>query len=504
MPELTNEQELTLRGELLGSFAKFAAAMTGEKWFDPTLHFDLCNHLQHGGNEILIVLPRSFLKTTYAGELFPLWIAIKYKYEQQHDIRILIVCNTAPNAEKSIHQIRSWVESHPLIQQLFSDIIPNFNSVRWSDRAACLARASDFPEATFEAAGVGTAIIRRHFDMIIEDDTIAPSKDALTGDEALPSKEDIEKAIGFHKLTTPLHIDPKTSRSVVIGTRWAGFDLINYIKSKEQYKVFDRPALVNGLPQYFRYDLEVLENIRGKMGAYLFSMLYLNQPLSSDQLKFKPEWIQYCSLLPEDGKVLVPAEGRVCVYGDPADPPTGKKTQDYSGIVVAKLCKEGIFVIDYLRKRLTEQGFIDGCLDFVQKHGAHLLKVELNKHASYEQTMRDEIKRRNIYVSFEGIKNTKKKEERILRLSPVAENKRLFLLSGMRELEAELFSFPRGEHDDVIDALSLSMVDYKGVDRVEPKKVKKVLDRSKFFPTFESITEELENKNRRNKVYEFA
>jgi hypothetical protein len=112
-------------------------------------------------------------------------------------------------------------------------VIPNFNKTRWSDTCACLKRPENLPEGTFEAAGVGTSIIRRHYNRINEDDTIAPKHDELTGGEILPSRDDIEKAIGFHVLTIPLLITSDEDRRRVIGTRWASYDLINYIMTHE-------------------------------------------------------------------------------------------------------------------------------------------------------------------------------------------------------------------------------------------------------------------------------
>lgn len=489
MAELSLKELNLLKQKLLDSFPRFAAAMTGKEWFDTTLHTQLCEFLQNGKLEKIIVLPRSFLKTTFAASLYPLWRAITSKILKEHDLRVLIVSNTAPNAEKTIHQIRAWVETHPIIQQLFPEVIPVFGKVRWSDRHACLARNQDYPEATFESAGAGTAVIRRHYDLIEEDDTIAPSKDDLTGTEAMPSRDDVDKAIGFHKLTIPLLIDPKTGERVVVGTRWAEYDLINYIGENEQFAKFSRPAIKDGKAVYFRFDLGVLEKIKAGMGTFMFSMLYLNQPLSSEFMRFRPEWIQYYG---EGCAVQKPEEGMVRVTLDPADPPTGKRSQDYSAIVVCQHSKEGIFVLHYIRERLSEQQVISKCLDAVETFKANIVWVETNRHPFLEKAFLDEIRRRGLRVSFEGIRVKGAKESRILALAPIAENRRLFLTKGMRELEQEMYSFPRGRHDDIIDSLSLQMWGYKQVDAKPTKKKKVILN---FLPTQEEMIDEMIEEN---------
>ena len=94
------------------------------------------------------------------------------------------------------------------------------------------------PEGTFEAAGVGTAVISRHFDLVIEDDTVSPAKDSLTGVMQQPTKAEIEKAIGWHRLVHPLLLHPSRSQILVIGTRWADKDLIGWIlESHKNYQL---------------------------------------------------------------------------------------------------------------------------------------------------------------------------------------------------------------------------------------------------------------------------
>ena len=465
--EVLSKSELGKIRELcLKWFWFFAQTFTDPGYFDTKLHRPLCEFLQEEvevGCVKVVVLPRTFIKTTICGKLYPLWRA-----NRDPNIRCLIASNTSPNAEKTVHSIRTVVETNRFYQALFPEVIPRFDKVRWSDRCACLNRREDYPEGTFEAAGVGANIIRRHYNLIIEDDTVAPRKDDLTGQEAMPSRDDVEKALGFHKLTIPLLINEDDER-LVVGTRWCDYDHIKWIMENEKCRVFDRPALDGkGRPTYKRFSLERLEGIRMSMGTYMFSALYLNKPKAREFMTFKPEWIRYYE------EEELPEEGSVIVSIDPADPPTGKKSQDFTAIVSVKHTRKGLFVRRYRRERLTDKQLIEEAFNVADVDGAWKIRVEVNRYAHLEAGFREEMARRGKWYVVEAVKaKSLSKEGRIrLRLAPLFENGVIWLKKGMRELEEELFSFPYGAHDDLIDALAWQIDGYvpREYERKEERK----------------------------------
>ena len=257
MARVSKSEIRTIRKFCLENFWFFAQSLLEPKFYDTTFHKDLCDFLQKPSRGKLIVLPRTFLKTTITS-MYLLWRATR-----DPNLRVMIVSNTSPNAEKTVHSIRSVIENSKFYQLLFADLIPNFSKIRWSDRCACINRPTDHPEGTFEAVGVGSNVIRRHYNIIVEDDTVAPKRDELTGDEAMPTRDDIEKAVGFHKLTIPLLIDFNEDQRIVVGTRWSSYDLINHVKEHEKWDVFDRPAIDSeGKPLYKKFSLETLDAIK--------------------------------------------------------------------------------------------------------------------------------------------------------------------------------------------------------------------------------------------------
>ena len=455
---LLDEQKIaTFRKLFKWKFRLFCQAMWSPDWFDPVFHGRLCDFLQaskSGPKDRLVVMPRSHLKTTIAATLYPLWLA-----SNDPNIRILIISNSSDNAQMTVRSLRQIIDSHPLWRAVYSDLIPDTNSksVKWTDERASLRRtAIGLPECTFEAAGIGTNIIRRHYDVIIEDDSVAPKKDELSGTELMPSRTEIEKAINFHRLTIPLLVDFDSGQRICIGTRWASYDLINYILENEveekggRFKVLDTPAVdPEGKPSYMRFSLESLGSIKAGLGTFMYNALYLNDPLSTEFMKFRPEWLSYYEEkdLPEDGITIVTI--------DPADPPTGKSSQDYCAVVSCKHSEKGLYVRTVRRGRFTEMEIINIAIEVAKKDDASIIRIETDRYANMVAAFKVALEKEGQYRTVESVKSKgRSKEARIMRLAPIAENRLLHLRKGMSVLESELFAFPRGTTDDVIDALA--------------------------------------------------
>ena len=463
---LSSTQVRELRAECEKNFWFFANATTDAGFYGTGIHDELCAFLQKPSRRKLVVMPRSFLKTTFVTR-YALWRALK-----NPSIRILVTSNTSTNAEKTVMEIMGLVSGHPLISALWPELIPDFNKTRWSaQKGACLKRARDYPEATFEAAGVGTAIIRRHYNLIVEDDTVAPSIDDMNGEVIAPTREEIDKAVGFHKMLSPLLIDARTDEKLTVGTRWGSEDLISYVLEQnraggEQFDTFDRPATSDGTldskPSYHRYPISVLKEIQQSVGSFLFESLYMNNPLPKEFMSFKQDWFRYWGAgtgvdWPEH------EQGLHLVTVDPADEPTGKSTQDYTAICSAKMCKYGLFVRRSSRARLSGLEIIRKSLDVAFEDNADAIRVEVDRYAYLKDVFRDEMNRRGKWLDVQFEKTGgRSKEGRILALQPFAESGRLFLPSGgsCRNLEFELVTFPKGKHDDEADALAWQLYNF--------------------------------------------
>jgi len=70
----------------------------------------------------------------------------------------------------------------------------------------------------------------------------------------------------------------------------------------------------------------------------------------------------------------------------------------------------------------------------------------------------DEMRKRNTFISITPIKHKGiQKELRIRGLIPRWESKSIFLVGDNFELLDEMRTFPNGQHDDVLDSLSMQL-----------------------------------------------
>jgi hypothetical protein len=343
LQKMTEEQRLTIRKACLRSLYTFCKTVMGYDDIEEKPHGEFCRFLETGEARKQACMPRSFVKTWISTIAYSVWIALPRSGEDEFpegispddkyyglgtNIRILVASYVVSNAEKMIGLIRKTYESNVAMQILFPEVIPdNFKKQKWSNQSACINRPDNFTESTFEAAGIGGSSTSRHYDLIIEDDLIYANKDDFSGRELQPNQEDIDKAIGWHKIATSLLVPGKHTHIHNTGTRWAKHDLVDYIWSTEpSYVIFRRAcvqlsdAILSGKETSVdidwttvqptwesAYDHTQLKMIATAQGPYMFATQYLLMPMSPEELLFKPRWLQYykhISEVPKDIRVF--------------------------------------------------------------------------------------------------------------------------------------------------------------------------------------------------------
>jgi len=487
------------------------------RWLTVKVHKPLCDFLQSPHPiKKLIELPRGFLKTTIASEYFPIWLAIN-----NPAIRVLIVQNTFDNAAKRVHEIRSIFESKRLFRALYPEIIPNFNSksMRWSDECAEVNRPETFPEGTFEAAGIQTKIVARHYDVIIEDDLVTADVSDLSEEEIAPNMEDVAKAIGWHRMATNLSINYKTFMRIQIGTRWFTEDMINYVKTQEPGYAHYFMTVVddNGDPIYpERFDEEVLAGKKIDMGTYMYATQMMLDPLPLSKMIFKPFWNRYYDTPPETNNILA------------IDPAIGETKQHCdTAFIVAGGANNGLI---YIKEAMAGQYTLDKQIKIafalIRKYNVRKLIVET---IAYQEALAQAIELERDKVDGEGVKINEDvhftviretpggrdaKDARIQSMIPFFESGKILfpkrfsayqlkygdqtlsITKEMKKLEKQLREYPYGKKRDLIDVLAYIV---RNIGYKRTKKEKVPLDPY----SFEAIMEEIE-KGRVGSGYPFA
>lgn len=474
---MANQIQLSdLREACLARFAYFACLMQDEGWFDP-IHAILCDSIQEeiekpsrgdGISKMLVVMPRGSLKSTIITKLLPIWLTIRDK-----NIRCLICANTNPNASKKIEDIRGLYEKNELFRALFPELQPDRDD-RWTNVAASVSRTAAYPEATYESAGLKTKIISRHYNLIIEDDTMAPddSDMHMEGGELLiiPSLEDINRAIGWHKLAYPLLV-PKGQRvRIVVTTRWAEEDLADHVQKKEHYKVFDVPAEKDGKITFTNfYSREQLDQLHEDFGTYIYSLLYLNKPVMAKDKKFKEEWFHTVQAQE------VPVDGTAVISIDPA---IGQDAGNCDTAIIRCVHKRPlIYVTHVIRGRFTPAETISHTLNLVEldyENTSHIMCEANGYQMALVYGLNDAMKERRIFKSVQEVFAKQAKTSRIEAMQPLFQSGRVIFVEGIdSQLRSQLVQYPYGKLVDVIDALAQQLLNYRGTFKKKEEEVKK-------------------------------
>lgn len=483
---LSQESIEALRSACKQSLFFLCRAVLGFKDLDQKIHKPICEELQNEeSNRDIIVMPRTWFKSSIGSIGYPIWRAIN-----DSNVRVLVCQNTFSNAVKKLSSIKQIFEKNALFRALFPALLPDTDA-RWSSDVLTVRRDATYPEGTFEAAGTGTAVTSRHYDVIIEDDTVAPEKDSMDVEMQTPTALEIEKAIGWHRLATPLLIHPLRSKIVIIGTRWCEEDLIGYVlENFKNYHVITRavrekdgkPATKEegGLPAWpERFDEEVLEEVEKALGPWMFCTLMMNLPTSASNAVFRLSWIKFFDSVPVCDLVC-------CTTHDPAatdKEATGDPDYSVSCTTGVNPSTGHIYILDYIRERMNPGRAVDTFFEHYDMY--HPVRVRCESTA-YQRTLKywveQEQKRRRKFFSIEQVPNAHvSKVDRIKGMQPFFANGMISMRSHMDALQRELLGFngqkdQRG-HDDVIDALSLHIPFWNDVLlQVRQKKEEKLLN----------------------------
>jgi hypothetical protein len=459
---MTEKQRLALRKKCLRNLFPFCVAVMGYDDLINSLHGDYCRFLESRWTRKQATMPRSFVKTWIGSIAYPIWSSLPREEEDEFpydkawedrfwtlgpNMRTLIASYVIGNAEKMVGLIRKTYESNVAMQILFPEVIPyNFKKTKWNNQSACIQRPDDFTESTFEAAGIGGSSTSRHYDQILEDDLIYANKDDFTGQELQPSQEDIDKAIGWHKLAMSLLVPGKHTRIHNVGTRWAKHDLIDFIwKNEPDYKIFRRACvklpdtvLAGNIPDTEMnwrdqepewseaYDHEQLSRIQSAQGPYMFATQYLLLPSSPEELLFKPNWLQhyqYDSDLPKTMRIFTTidvAEWDTAVANR-------KKGGCNSAVLTCGWCdKHHVWILHYDYGRFNPSEIIM----IMAKHWKHYSPERIGVESVYYQKSLAHFAREYMQegkvpwmtISQLTPENNKSKDLRIRGLEPLASN----------------------------------------------------------------------------------
>ena len=304
----------------------------------------------------------------------------------------------------------------------------------------------------YTAVGVGGALTGRGANLLIIDDPVKNREEA----ESLVIRD---KIYNWYTSTAYTRLE-KNAAVILIMTRWHADDLAGRLLAKEngdEWEVVKFPAIaVKDEPRRKagealweeKYSIKTLEKIKNTLGVYDWSALYQQEPIISETQEFKPEYYQYRTM--EEVRALMT---RNTLTIDTAI--SQKESADFNGYCLNFVDQENKWNIKAWRAKESPKQLINNLFVLTENYDIDEIGIE---KTIYLQAIRpfleDEMRRRNKFLRIRELQHGQiNKETRIRGILPRYENKSVYHITGhCKDLEEEQLQFPKGTHDDVLDA----------------------------------------------------
>lgn len=408
-----------------------------------------------GVTESLVLMPRGFMKTTIGTIAYPLWCLARAP-----DEAILLLASTLDKAKMFLSEVKDHLESNVRLHELFPDLRPHPRGPWQSDRIRISGRMAPRKETSITAMSLEQGRAGGHYDRIICDDL---------HDEVNSSTADLcQGVIGKYATLRPLLV-PGRGEIRVTGTRWHGADLYGWmLEQNELNAVREKPPRVrvramslyreDGSPSWPEvFGPGEIEKLKAESDPEFFASQYLNDPYMGSHAIFRKADIERAMVSLEE----IPKE---LVYFAACDPGFAQnKWNDFSAIVVWGVYHtKHAFVVDIFNERVETAGLIDAMYGMYGRWKWTTLSVEATStQLVMDYAMREAQKERGFMpwrpLHRGGGHSALRGKQRIRRLEPLLRNGTLKFSKNCPNigiLVRQLQDYPKGAHDDVIDALA--------------------------------------------------
>jgi predicted phage terminase large subunit-like protein len=462
---------------------------TALKRTTPVFHNEIYKNLRNDKvSRVLIAAPRGTAKSTVCSLIFPLWRAA---FKGSEDLFIVVISESQAQSINFLSRIKYHLDQSDTFREIFGDL-GSRTAPRWTNNDVILANGT-------RIVAVGTGQRVRGFiegdtrpNLIIIDD-FESELNAMTPEARVKNRKWITEAV------VPSLSDD--GRIVMIGTVISEDCFLNWGKESSAWKTLwytiwddDEKSI---WPARFPVDriLSIKEEYESVGNLNGFYQEYMNIAQSPDSAPFKPEYIklhhydferidgQNC-LVKEKGdeKEIVPVE----IYAG-VDPASSLSIRaDYFVVaVIAVDFDNNKYIVDIYRNRLDPALQPDKIIELYEKYKPKKMKIET---VAYQEALRASVKKimieKNIYIPGleKGVKPRTRKSERLLSLVPMLAKGEFFFRSKDITAQQEFLSYPKGRHDDVLDAIwtalhhSVPCKVRKSSDKKESKKKNKFID----------------------------
>lgn len=424
----------------------------------------------------LILWPRGHLKST----TFTMGEALR-RAVKDPNIRILISSAKWDNAKSFLAGIKGILRE-PRFIELYGNLLPPPNDKFFKNNDAMLSlttKTKDFKQATFSTTGLDAEKTSQHYDLIIHDDVVARDN--------VSNPLQMEKVIQYYRDCVSL-LDPKREMWI-IGTRWHPLDLYGWLmdgatdqRCREngytthvpncncRITVSIRQLIEDGkyiFPQ--KFDDEVMRDLveSDQLDRYSLACQYYNNPADPSTCWFRSQDIDSCLIDADYVRTKLDDKGhkkeRQLVWYCAVDPAesTSSRACLSAAVAVGIDQEDGTWYVDWAEGRRVETpGFLDLCMDTYRRYTPAKFGMELHTKRSLEYSLKRRQLDDQMVFHIEELKPqkvgdaTRTKEERIKRLLPLFESKKIKINRNCKALLDELYTIPASTSRDLTDALS--------------------------------------------------
>jgi len=404
---------------------------------------------------LMIFVPPRHGKSELSSIKFPAW------YLGRHpDKEVITSSYSAELAQDFGYKTRNLVD----IQE-YQDI---FNT-KLRDDSKSKAKWLTGEGGGYTATGVGGAITGRGADLAVIDDPFKNREEA-------ESKTIRDKVYNWYTSTLYTRLE-KNGAIILILTRWHKDDLAGRLlkameEGKEHWEVVQFPAIAvkdeehrkKGEPLWEeKYNLDTLENIKSTIGLYDWNALYQQTPVSSETQEFKESFWQY-----RDLEHVLSLNTYRTLSIDTAI--SQKASADFTGLCLNFTDTENKWNIKSWKEKISPLELIDLMFNLHEQYRIDKIGIEKTIYLQAIQPfLEEEMRRRNRFLPIVELDhNQTAKETRIRALLPRYESKSIYHIKGAcNDLEEDQVSFPKGVHDDVLDATAYQVQIAQPIQQIE-------------------------------------
>ena len=413
------------------------------------LHEEIARQLERVENgevkRLMLFVPPRYGKSELASINFPAWYLGKHPEKE-----IIVASYSAELAQDFGYKTRNLVAGEEYGTLFDTRLMEDSKSkAKWLTKE----------KGGYTAVGVGGAITGRGANILLIDDPVKNREDAES--ETMRSKTwDWYTSTAYTRLE-------KNAAVILIMTRWHMDDLAGRLLKKQEeggdkWEVIEFPAIANqdeehrklGEPLWpEKFNLETLAQTKSVVGNYDWHALYQQNPVATENQEFKPEFFQYRTI--ENVKSL---DTRNFLTIDTAI--SEKASADYTGFCLNFVDRENKWNLKAWRMRISPKDLIDMLFSLKDDWNIETIGIEKTIYLqAIKPFLDDEMRKRNKFLRVVELQhNQQAKETRIRGLIPRYESKSIFYIKGeCDDLEEEQTTFPKGIHDDTLDATAYQL-----------------------------------------------